>query len=268
MLHIRLPSPLHAEGPWYATLPIVRCLLGIFPYKIIHYRVVIIILWWENLVCTTFRANCVGQTNSLQSCPTIRRMKIAEPFLPHMQVVRGKTSVSTMPCKCLGVSGTCTVLSCPQQKYSEFSILAKEILRIYLSYTCQFTSTGAAAITTRDRGNGSTGGINDRVSSQIMVSAGQQRSCSQPDERHFLFLDESPNYCVRDVVVGSLGTAERKCDPHTTGPNSCENLCTRCGWGHVNVTQRVEEICYCSFSYCCEIQCHKCLRTQYVSVCA
>ena len=216
---------------------------------------------------TTFRANCVGQTNLLQSCPTIRRMKIAEPFLPHMQVVRGKTSVSTMPCKCLGVSGTCTVLSCPQQKYSEFSILAEEILRIYLSYTCQFTSTGAAAIT-RDRGNGSTGGINDRVSPQITVSAGQQRSCSQPDERHFLFLDESPNYCVRDVVVGSLGTAERKCDPHTTGPNSCENLCTRCGWGHVNVTQRVEEICYCSFSYCCEIQCHKCLRTQYVSVCA
>jgi hypothetical protein len=211
----------------------------------------------------------ITTADSLQEGATNAQWR--EVFLHNLrtaaEVVRGKTSVSTMPCKCLGVSGTCTVLSCPQQKYSEFSILAEEILRIYLAYTCQLTSTGAAAATTRDLGNGSTGGNNDRVSPQITESAGQQRSCSPPDERHFLFLDESPNYCVRDVVVGSLGTAGRECDPHATGPNSCENLCTRCGRGHVSIEESTESNCWCEFVFCCEIRCSKCPERRRYHVC-
>ena len=184
-----------------------------------------------------------------------------------LQVVQSKMLVSKMPCKCLGVSATCTVLSCPQQKLSEFSVLANEILRIYLTYTCRHTSADGSS--THNGGSNETIGDADKVPAEITVRVPLQSSCSPPPgEKHFLFLDESPNYCVRDPAVGSLGTSGRECDPHSTGPNSCENLCTQCGRGHANVTVTVEETCYCSFSYCCEIQCHKCLRTQFISVCA
>jgi hypothetical protein len=191
------------------------------------------------------------------------------------QVVEEKTSAAVAtPCKCLGVSGSCTLFSCPH-KSPEFPDLAAEILRLYRRHTCRQTESATKVTTPHEHGgqkdthavgeNEGSGGSPEAV----VASAPQRASCAAPHgERQLLYLHESPDYCVRSPGLGSPGTVGRECNPHTTGPGSCQHLCTGCGRGHANATRSVEETCYCSFRYCCDVQCFKCSRTKFVSVCS
>ena len=165
---------------------------------------------------------------------------------------------TTKACKCLGISGSCTLQSCPQ-KFPEFTTLGKDVLTIYRNHTCHIHSDSLHQ----------SSGDNPILQSDtpgVVLSAMQQ--CSHEEtNRHLLFLDHSPNYCIRSETVGSLGTSGRECDPHSTGSNSCDYLCTQCGRSHVSITQVYHETCYCEFTFCCDIHCHKCPRTKDIHVC-
>lgn len=191
--------------------------------------------------------------------------------------------MKTPPCRCVGVSGTCTILSCQKYSFSDFSTIAKEILDIYKHHTCRYSlqpegeENGEA-----EEEEESSGQEQDRNRNRTMFetnlesyrihleSALQKRPMCRgtPDTNHFVYVEDSPNYCIANPSVGSLGTRGRECDPHsTTGANSCQKLCTTCGWSHTNVTQLVEKNCYCSFIYCCEIKCHKCFKPRIAYQC-
>jgi hypothetical protein len=146
-------------------------------------------------------------------------------------------------CHCIGVSGSCTVLTC-QYELPEFSQLAHRIQDYYFTNrTCKVrwnNIIGEGSAFVRPPGCG---------------------------DNKLVYMVDSPNYCIRDVVVGSLGTAGRECDPHATGPNSCENLCTRCGRGHVSIEESTESNCWCEFVFCCEIRCSKCPERRRYHVC-
>ena len=167
-----------------------------------------------------------------------------------MQVVRKAISWQAKSCKCIGVSGTCTVQSCTNY-FPELSVVAQHLLRVYRNYTYH-TSTDLSS-------------QHSEEAPSIITNIPD--TTTEDKDNYLLYLSDSPDYCVRNEALGSLGTVGRECDPHTTGANSCDKLCTQCGRGHKMVTHTYYETCNCSFEFCCDIHCHRCSRTKNIYIC-
>ena len=80
-----------------------------------------------------------------------------------------------------------------------------------------------------------------------------------------IYLDESPNYCVRDVRNNVLGTKGRQCNISSRGEDGCELLC--CGRGKTMTTKKVEQRCKCKFVWCCRVKCHMCQASMDIHTC-
>jgi hypothetical protein len=146
-------------------------------------------------------------------------------------------------CRCVGVSGSCTLQTC-QYELPEFGVLAKRIRDFYFhDHTCKV------------------------VWNNIIGPDSTHLPLSDCEDQSLIYAHNSPNYCIRNEAIGSLGTSGRVCDPHTTGSESCDYLCTQCGRSHVSSEEEVEENCLCEFVYCCEIRCSKCSVTRQYHVC-
>lgn len=158
------------------------------------------------------------------------------------------------PCKCLGISGSCTLLSCADE-FPDLSITAKKLLYLYHNCTCRV-----------DTGAGSSDSANK--TSSLTLPANLYGLCNQSGSDSLLYLDESPNYCIRNEAVGSLGTVGRECDPHSSGPNSCDKLCRQCGRQHRSYMYTLKQSCNCRFRYCCQIYCNLCPSTRSAFVCS
>ncbi|XP_077487855.1 wnt oncogene analog 2 isoform X2 [Amblyomma americanum] len=87
----------------------------------------------------------------------------------------------------------------------------------------------------------------------------------QPKPRDLVFLEDSPNYCVRDVERGSAGTAGRVCNRTSTGPDSCRSLC--CGRGFETHYRTRTQQCHCKFHWCCFVRCDTCAEKVRESIC-
>ena len=149
-------------------------------------------------------------------------------------------------CKCIGISGSCTIQTCTSE-LPNLTVLGTDIWDIYKNDTCNATTRYLP--------------LPNGAQSTQEVCGGMEISPV------LMYTEESPDYCVQHPSYGSLGTAGRECDPHSTGLESCENLCTRCGRDHKVVQELSTETCYCEFVYCCEIRCHTCSRTREYYVC-
>ncbi|XP_065058337.1 protein Wnt-5a-like [Rhopilema esculentum] len=75
-------------------------------------------------------------------------------------------------------------------------------------------------------------------------------------KRNLVYLEESPNYCLKDMSLGSLGTKGRQCNRTSEGLNSCSLLC--CGRGFHVKRQLTRESCACQFIWCCHLKCQTC----------
>ena len=147
-------------------------------------------------------------------------------------------------CRCMGVSGSCTLQTC-QYELPEFNKLSKRIREIYDDHSCKI------------EWNGITG-----PNSALVAACGRDYS-----DRDLIFMRDSPNYCIRNELFGSVGTVGRECDPHSTGHSSCDYLCRQCGRGHRSVNEVVEKSCYCEFVFCCDIRCRTCSHERHYHVC-
>ena len=164
------------------------------------------------------------------------------PCFPlYLQLVKSIIDVTPMACKCQGVSGSCTVQTCVIE-LPEFSVFEERIRELH-SRAC------------RVQHNGATG-------EQSAWSSRCDRTVTNHD---LIFNKDSPNYCIRDEYLGIPGVSGRECDPHSNGPNSCDNLCIHCGRTVEEHSERTEEKCECEFIFCCEIRCNTCIadRTFY-----
>ena len=56
------------------------------------------------------------------------------------------------------------------------------------------------------------------------------RIISKYGPQDLLYLEQSPNYCYKDVALGTAGTAGRECNKSSLSENSCDILC--CGHGY------------------------------------
>lgn len=92
-----------------------------------------------------------------------------------------------------------------------------------------------------------------------------------------VFADASPDYCYENKLLGIQGTLERYCSkPKLNGANngteitttskyerdSCDRLCTKCGYKIKKVRINVERQCDCRFIYCCSVECKRCPRVE------
>ena len=110
-----------------------------------------------------------------------------------------------MPCKCHGMSGSCTT------KYCHRSLPPMETVGDYLRKKYR-----SAVLVTLDQSS------NQLVNYDSVVN--------KYEPLDLVYLEQSPNYCYRNPAQGTVGTAGRECNKSSLSENSCDIIC--CGHGY------------------------------------
>ncbi|CAO2606368.1 Protein Wnt-5b, partial [Lemmus lemmus] len=151
---------------------------------------------------------------------------------------RAVYKMADVACKCHGVSGSCSLKTCWLQ-LAEFRKVGDRLKEKYDS---------AAAM---------------RVTRQGKLELANSRF-NQPTPEDLVYVDPSPDYCLRNETTGSLGTQGRLCNKTSEGMDGCELMC--CGRGYDRFKSVQVERCHCRFHWCCFVRCKKCTEIvdQYV----
>ncbi|XP_026492000.1 protein Wnt-5b-like [Vanessa tameamea] len=146
---------------------------------------------------------------------------------------------SQVTCKCHGVSGSCSLITCWQQ-LATFREIGDYLRDKY---------EGATEVKVSRRG-------------KLRLS---NPNYSLPTAQDLVYLEESPNYCIRNESLGSLGTTGRECNRTSAGIDGCGLMC--CGRGYNTKKIVVKERCQCKFHWCCRVDCNTCVKTVEVYTC-
>uniref|UniRef100_A0A336LLE8 Protein Wnt n=1 Tax=Culicoides sonorensis TaxID=179676 RepID=A0A336LLE8_CULSO len=87
-----------------------------------------------------------------------------------------------------------------------------------------------------------------------------QRINEKVIKKRIIYLEKSPNFCYSDYSLGSLGTSGRICFK-----DDCKDLC--CDRGFIREFIKIETSCNCSFKWCCEVKCDKCVKEKQILKC-
>ncbi|KAL9973921.1 hypothetical protein ACROYT_G020440 [Oculina patagonica] len=151
-------------------------------------------------------------------------------------------------CKCHGVSTSCGMKTC-WKEIVQFRNIGDILLQKY---------DGASKV----RYDRRTGRILKLTRSENgFKRAGKRRSASsRPATGNLVYLERSPNYCVKSRREKTLGTEGRECKADIEGHGSCDMLC--CGRGFRPTEFVVREKCQCKFKWCCWVECKECVVTE------
>ena len=144
-------------------------------------------------------------------------------------------------CKCHGISGSCEYKTC-WKTIASFSVVGSYLRDKY--HTGVFVTV-------------------NQSSNELVVAKGN--SSIRPPRDNLVFLEESPDYCVRNSDTGSLGTVGRVCETATLGNGNCGILC--CGRGFKTIQIEEEYQCSCKFRWCCFVKCKTCRKIVDKRVC-
>ncbi|KAM9579668.1 protein Wnt-5b isoform 1-T1 [Guaruba guarouba] len=151
---------------------------------------------------------------------------------------RAVYKLADVACKCHGVSGSCSLKTCWLQlaDFRKVGDLLKE----------KYDSAAAMRISRK--------GKLELVNSRF----------NMPTQEDLVYVDPSPDYCLRNETTGSLGTQGRLCNKTSEGMDGCELMC--CGRGYDQFKSVQVERCHCKFHWCCYVKCKKCTEIvdQYV----
>ncbi|KAL5015300.1 hypothetical protein ScPMuIL_009570 [Solemya velum] len=145
-----------------------------------------------------------------------------------------------LECKCHGVSGACNLRTC-WSAMQQFRKVGDHLKRKY---------NGATQVM-----------INQEGSGLIVANKNHKR----PTRSDLVYFEASPDYCVRDLEIGSMGTADRQCNKTSMGTDGCDIMC--CGRGYITTTVTNIEQCECKFFWCCYVKCSECKKTVEVQKC-
>lgn len=135
-------------------------------------------------------------------------------------------------CKCNGVSGSCQVNTC-WTGVPDMVKVGQYLKRQYKR---------AAKVGAKSAEETNIESLNKELST---INTGQ-----------LVFADPSPDYCYENASLGINGTLGRYCSK--TEKDSCDRLCTKCGYKIQSEEVNVEKQCDCRFVYCCEVECKRC----------
>ena len=147
-------------------------------------------------------------------------------------------------CKCHGISGSCEYKTC-WKGIAPFGAVGSYLRDKY----------HAGVLVTVNHSSSD--------SSELVVAKG--KSSIKPPRDDLVFLDVSPDYCVRDSNTGSLGTAGRVCETTTLGNGNCRLLCCERGFNTIQIEEEYQ--CACKFHWCCLVKCKICRKTVDRHVC-
>nr|CDI40108.1 WNTA protein [Euperipatoides kanangrensis] len=134
-------------------------------------------------------------------------------------------------CKCHGVSGSCSVKIC-WRKMAEFAQIGEELTEKF---------EGATHV---------------RMSMKRNKLKPKIRGQKSPTKQDLVYLEESPDYCKRNLKIGVLGTKGRQCNRTSYGMDGCKLMC--CGRGYHTMVREIVRDCECKFIWCCSVKCNKC----------
>ncbi|XP_072157322.1 protein Wnt-5b isoform X2 [Bemisia tabaci] len=146
---------------------------------------------------------------------------------------------SRITCKCHGVSGSCSMVTCWHQMptFREVGDFIKE------------KYDGAAEVKLNKKG-------------RLQM---RDNRFSLPTASDLIYIDQSPNYCIRNLTFDSLGTQGRICNRTSIGMDGCKLMC--CDRGYNTKKMIVKERCDCKFQWCCFVECKTCTRVTEIHTC-
>lgn len=156
-------------------------------------------------------------------------------------------------CKCHGVSGSCATQTC-WMRMQDLREVADNLKSSYKS----------AVLVEFNDGHGSL------MPSRYGRKNRNRNAISQPKLRiprsQLIYMEHSPNYCIRNLTAGIPGTSHRECS-RRKGRNvpeaermSCRTLCRSCGRKVKKSTVIVKSSCKCKFHWCCDVKCEECIE--------
>ncbi|KAF7995507.1 hypothetical protein HCN44_006614 [Aphidius gifuensis] len=148
-------------------------------------------------------------------------------------------------CKCHGMSGSCSVRVC-WRRLPAFRGAGTALAALH---------EGAALVRLAQRGGGK------RPARLRPARADLKR----PNKTDLVYLEDSPDYCERNLTLGIPGTRGRICNRTSPGLDGCTLLC--CGRGYQTRIRDVTEKCKCRFVWCCQVQCDMCRHTREEHIC-
>ncbi|KAJ7325619.1 Ligand for members of the frizzled of seven transmembrane receptor [Desmophyllum pertusum] len=146
-------------------------------------------------------------------------------------------------CKCHGVTGSCNLKTC-WKRLAPFSVVGTALKQIYLKAT---------------RVSFQNNMLQERVKKQTRAVTGR--------EKKLVYLDSSPDYCVRNVSMGSPGLLGRTCRSDEVSTSKCRSLCNSCKMRHHTVEHDKQVKCKCKFVWCCSVKCEICTKSYSVTTC-
>jgi len=143
-------------------------------------------------------------------------------------------------CKCHGVTGSCNFRTC-WKSLASFSEVGEELKEKYRQ---------AVKVTLVDN-----------------VLQGEDNKQVARKDKKLVFLDSSPDYCVRNKTAGSLGLLGRSCRGDEVSTSKCRSLCNSCSLKHKTVEHTKEVKCPCKFVWCCSVKCKTCTKKYSITTC-
>lgn len=158
-------------------------------------------------------------------------------------------------CKCHGVSGSCSIQTCWMQ-LADFREVGNYLkMKHEQAKKLEMDKKPARAGNSADN----RGAI-----------AHAFRSIARTE---LIYLEDSPDYCVKNQSMGFQGTEGREClkgDKNMSQGErkSCRRLCYECGLRVVEKRVEVVSSCNCKFHWCCTVKCDKCTQVVTKYYCA
>lgn len=144
-------------------------------------------------------------------------------------------------CKCHGVTGSCNLKTC-WRSLAPFETVGTELKRKYRN---------AVKV-----------GLVDNTLRELQ----RDKPVTRRDKK-MVFLDSSPDYCVRNLTVGSPGMLGRTCSDEDVGLNKCRSLCNSCKLKPERELLEKQVDCRCKFVWCCSVKCATCTKEYSVTTC-
>ncbi|XP_065214225.1 protein Wnt-11-like [Planococcus citri] len=142
----------------------------------------------------------------------------------------------TTHCKCHGVSGSCSIKTCWRGLPMKFSEIGESVMVAY-NRAVQVHTLSRMHVVTR-----------------------------YENERCLLYVQDSPNYCVRNPKLGIYGTSGRDCDSSLNAAENCDVMC--CGRGYSSRNVPYYEKCRCQYNPArYNVVCEKCTYNRTVNTC-
>lgn len=150
-------------------------------------------------------------------------------------------------CKCHGVSGSCSIQTCWMQ-LADFREVGN-----YLKV--KYDHARKLEMDKRPVRDGNSADNRGAIAHTF-------RSIPRTE---LLYLEDSPDYCVKNQSLEFHGTEGRECLKGDKSMSqwerkSCRRLCYECGLRVVEKRIEVVSSCNCKFHWCCTVRCDKCTQ--------